>query len=254
MANNYLSYISDEHLFTCIDNLHNSYLKAKANITKSKFYKNKIDTIKLTFDSSFNNLDEETLIKTEITRQIDKSINNSIGTFHEEILGGIKGFEKESLSGFDIKATNNTLFADIKNKHNTMNSSSAESLFQKLAHYADTYKKANCYWVQILAKSSFNENWKGEINGKEYSHSRVYKISGDQFYKLLSGNENALFELYQILPLAISRFLKQKTTSYETENSALQEISKSANNSKRKILDEITFENFNYYFGFDKLK
>ena len=36
-------------------------------------------------------------------------------------IGGIKGFEVGYLSGFDIKATDNTLFADIKNKHNTMN-------------------------------------------------------------------------------------------------------------------------------------
>jgi len=140
MANSYLSYISDKHLLYCIKNLHNSYLKAKANVSKAKFYKNKIDTIKLTFDAKFNDLDEETLIKTEINRQIDKSINNSIGTFHEQILGGITGFEMGNLSGFDIKASDDTLFADIKNKHNTMNSSSAESLFQKLAKYADSYK------------------------------------------------------------------------------------------------------------------
>jgi translation elongation factor EF-G len=254
MANQYLDYISDEHLFSCIENLYNSYLKAKANISKKKFYSNKIDTIKLTFDSKFNDLDEKTLIKSEITRQIDKSINNSIGTFHEEILGGINKFEKGNLSGFDIRATDDTLFADIKNKHNTMNSSSSESLFQKLAHYADTYKKAKCYWVQILAKSSFNEKWKGEINGKEYSHSRVYKISGDQFYRLLSGNENALFELYQILPQAINDFLNKHKSSEKPENSALSEITKSANDSNRKILDEITFENYRYYLGFDTLK
>lgn len=207
MANKYLSYISDEHLLFCIENLHNSYIKAKANVSKKKFYTNKIDTIKLTFDANFNELDEVTLIKTEINRQIDKSINNSIGTFHEQILGGIQGYEIGNFSGFDIKSTDDTLFADIKNKHNTMNSSSAESLFQKLATYADTYKKAKCYWVQILAKNSFNEKWSGEINGKEYSHSRVYKISGDQFYKLLSGKDNALFELYNILPRAISDYL-----------------------------------------------
>ena len=254
MASNYLNFISDEHLFSCIENLHNSYLKAKANISKKKFYNNKIDTIKLTFDSKFNNLDEETLIKAEISRQIDKSINNSIGTFHEEILGGIKGFERGNLSGFDIKAIDDTLFADIKNKHNTMNSSSAESLFQKLSHYADTYKKAKCYWVQILAKSSFDESWKGEINGKEYSHSRVYKISGDQFYNLLSGSENALFDLYKVLPKAIEDFLNQKDSSQKSENSALNEITESASESKRKILDEITFENYSYYLGFDKLK
>jgi hypothetical protein len=254
MANTHLSFISDEHLLFCVKNLHESYLRAKENVSKKKFYKNKIDTIKLTFDAKFNDLDEETLIKTEINRQIDKSINNSIGTFHEQILGGITGFEMGKLSGFDIKATDNTLFADIKNKHNTMNSSSAESLFQKLAKYADTYKQAKCYWVQILAKNSFNENWFGEINGKEYSHSRVYKISGDQFYKLLSGKENALFELYQVLPQVISDYLTKQDNGSSHNNSALKEISASSKESNRTILDEITFENYGYYLGFDKLK
>tara|TARA_R110002050_G_scaffold57866_2_gene130150 strand:+ start:20415 stop:21179 length:765 start_codon:yes stop_codon:yes gene_type:complete len=254
MAHKYLSYITDEHLLRCIENLHKSYLKAKANISKKKFYSNKIDTIKLTFDASFNELDEETLIKTEINRQIDKSINNSIGTFHEQILGGIKGFEIGNLSGFDIKALDDSLFADIKNKHNTMNSSSSESLFQKLSTYADTYKKAKCYWVQILAKNSFNEKWFGEINGKEYSHSRVYKISGDQFYKLLTGKDNALFELYQVLPKAISDYLKSQKSKSKNENSALEEITKGSKKSNRKILDEITFENYSYYLGFDKLE
>lgn len=177
MKNKYLNFVSDEHLLACVGNLHKAYLKAKNNITKKNFYSNKVDTIKLTFDAKFNDIDEESLIQSEILRQIDKSINNSIGTFHEQILGGIKGFEAGNLSGYDIKATDNTLFADIKNKHNTMNSSAAEALFQKLKRYADDYKQAKCYWVQILAKGSFCELWSGDINGKEYSHSRVYKMN-----------------------------------------------------------------------------
>lgn len=162
MKNKYVDFISDDHLLMCIANLQKAYLKAKNNITKKNFYTNKVDTIKLTFYAQFNGIDEESLIQAEILRQIDKSINNSIGTFHEQILGGIAGFDVGKLSGFDIKEEDNTLFADIKNKHNTMNSSSAEALFQKLARYADDYKKAKCYWVQILAKNSFNELWKGK--------------------------------------------------------------------------------------------
>ncbi len=254
MTNKYVDFISDEHLVACIANLHKSYLKAKKNITKDSFYSNKVDTIKLTFDSRFNNVDEESLIQAEVLRQIDKSINNSIGTFHEQILGGINGFEMGNLSGFDIKAKDDTLFADIKNKHNTMNSSAAEALFQKLARYANDYKKAKCYWVQILAKGSFNELWKGEINGKEYSHSRVFKISGDQFYALLSGQKDALFQLYKVLPTAIKDYLasieQDKTTK---ENSALEEIKSEIKSSQKSILDQITFENYSYYLGFDKL-
>src|SRR5690554_71023 len=254
MANKYVNFITDEHFFSCIEALHKSYLKAKKDISKSKFYKNKIDTIKLTFDSKFNYINESELIETEILRQIDKSINNSIGTFHEQILGGIKGYEIGNLSGFDIKAEDNTLFADIKNKHNTMNSSSAEALFQKLARYADDYKQAKCYWVQILAKSSFEEHWKGDINGKEYSHSRVFKISGDQFYSLLSGQNDALFQLYKALPKAIKDYLKSiEKEDKIKESSALEEITSETEKSKRSILDQITFENYSYYLGFDKL-
>ena len=254
MENKYVDFISDEHFLSCIKNLHASYVKAKENISKKKFYKNKIDAIKLIFDANFNNVSEEITIQTEILRQIDKSINNSIGTFHEQILGGISGYEIGNLSGFDIRAEDDTLFADIKNKHNTMNSSAAESLFQKLAHYADTHKQAKCYWVQILAKNSFCEKWMGEINGKEYSHSRVYKISGDQFYTLLTNSKTAFYDLYKALPLAISDFKesleKEKNNS---ENSALTEIKKDSENSGRSIFDQITFENYSYYLGFDDL-
>lgn len=254
MSNKYVNFVSDEYFLKCVENLHKSYLKAKNKVTKREFYKNKVDTIKLTFDAKFNEVSPENLIEAEILRQIDKSINNSIGTFHEQILGGIDGFEVGKLSGFDIKAKDDTLFADIKNKHNTMNSSSAESLFQKLAHYADTYKKAKCYWVQILAKNSFNQHWQGDINGKEYSHSRVYKISGDQFYALLSGQEDAFSQLYKALPLAIEDYLNSKKEETKTqESSALDEIKSQIQNSKRNILDEITFENYKYYFGFDEL-
>lgn len=254
MKNKYVDFITDEHLIKCIDNLYQAYLKAKNNITKKNFYSNKVDTIKLTFDAKFNAIDEEKLIQSEILRQIDKSINNSIGTFHEQILGGIHGYESGNLSGYDIKAIDNTLFADIKNKHNTMNSSAAEALFQKLARYANDHKQAKCYWVQILAKGSFCELWKGEINGKEYSHSRVYKISGDQFYALLSGKQDALFQLYKILPIAISDYLHSvNEKEIIKENSALEEIQSKINLSNRSILDQITFENYGYYLGFDKL-
>ena len=254
MSNKYVNFITDEHLLACIANLHASYIKAKNNLNKKNFYSNKVDIFKLTFDSKFNNLSEADLIQSEILRQIDKSINNSIGTFHEQILGGIKGYEIGNLSGFDIKASDDTLFADIKNKHNTMNSSSSEALFQKLARYADNYKKANCYWVQILAKGSFEEHWKGEINGKEYSHSRVFKISGDRFYALLTQDDNAFYQLYKSLPNAINDYMKSIENSGEQkENSALEEITSETELSNRSILDQITFENYSYYLGFDKL-
>lgn len=254
VKNKYVSFISDQHLLNCIANLHQAYQRAKQNTSKQSFYRNKVDTIKLTFDAHFNSINENELIEAEILRQIDKSTNNSIGTFHEQILGGVNKFESGYLQGYDVKAKDNTLFADIKNKHNTMNSSSAEALFQKLKNFADTHKQAKCYWVQIWAKNSFCELWSGDINGKEYSHSRVYKISGDRFYALLSGKENALFELYQALPEAIDDYLNSLPDSEkQTENSALREIRTKQEGSVRSLLDQISVDNYPYYKGFDDL-
>jgi len=108
--------------------------------------------------------------------------------------------------------------------------------------------------VQILAKNSFCDSWVGDINGKEYSHSRVFKISGDQFYALLTGQDDAFFALYKVLPIAISDFLAGVDKSKDSEaNSALSEIKKAKKESKRTVFDQITFENFGYYLGFDKL-
>jgi hypothetical protein len=253
MKNKYVKFVTDDHLLHCIGNLHESYKKANLNATLESFYSNKVDAFKLTFDSRFNDTSEEKLVQSEVWRQIDKSINNAIGTFHEEILGGINGYLSEKNAGYDIRAENCTLFADIKNKHNTMNSSAAESLFLKLADLADRNKNAKCYWVQILGKNSFCEKWEANINGKEYSHSRVFKITGDLFYAKLSEDPEALFKLYQALPGAIDDYLKTATIAPKSDSSAFQEIKSRSTKNDRTILNQIAFDNYEYYEGFGTL-
>lgn len=247
----YLNFITDEHLFRCIGNLHAAYNRANQKVDEVSFSKNKIDIFKFVFDEKFHAIDSAEVVKREIARQIDKTINNSIGTFHEEILGGVENFERGKLSGYDIKAINNSLFADLKNKHNTANSSALESLYQKLKKFADEHKSATCYWVQVLAKDSFNEHWMGEINGKEYNHSRVRKISGDQFYALLTGEREALYNLYKALPEAIDEFLLRNKIQTDRNHTALSELKRLAKTNSSTLRHTIAHQNFNYYAGFD---
>ena|SRR5690554_327771 len=206
MTNKYVNFISDEHLLNCIENLHKSYLKAKNNVSKKSFYTNKVDTIKLTFDAKFNDINEDDLIQSEILRQIDKSINNSIGTFHEQILGGIKGYEIGNLSGFDIKANDDSLFAVFGSSDLSKNIS--DSVFEKLANSARTYVNAKFYYVQLDDVSETNEKW--IIGHEEYSVSqkRVFKVFLKEFYALLAKQENALFQLFEILSNVITEYLK----------------------------------------------
>lgn len=181
----------------CVANLHTAYLKAKNNITKKNFYSNKVDTIKLTFDAKFNTIDEESLIQAEILRQIDKSINNSIGTFHEQILGGIKGFEVGNLSGFDVKANNDTLFALLVFEKLPINFEDA--IFEKRAKQASFYKTSKCYLVDFTLKDDYLEKWIIATAESSISHKRVFKISGNRFYGLLSGREEARAQIQNIL-------------------------------------------------------
>lgn len=254
----YVNFISDTHFLTCVENLYNSYVKANKDIDKRKLYDNKIDIVKLTFDKHFGTLQEDELIKREIQRQVDKSVTNAIGTFHEEILGGIKGYSRGNLSGYDIKADDDTMFADIKNKHNTMNSSSTEALYQKLERFANEYPNSKCYWVQILAIGSFNEHWSVSFDKgtRKYNHSNVYKISGDKFYELLSGERDALYNIYKALPVAINDYLTSINvinTDLGNTSTAFQDIQQLASRHSRMMLNQIAVDNFGYYNGFDKL-
>jgi hypothetical protein len=83
----------------------------------------------------------------------------------------------------------------------------------------------------------------------------VYKISGDRFYALLSGQDDALFQLYKALPVAIDDYLHSLDESRQIllENSALDEIKVDIDETDRTILDQITFENYSYYLFFDRL-
>jgi hypothetical protein len=70
----------------------------------------------------------------------------------------------------------------------------------------------------------------------------------------LSGQDDALFQLYKVLPHAIKDYLNAlETQTGVRENSALDEIKAEVKTTNRSILDQITFENYNYYLDFDKL-
>ena len=200
--NKYVDFISDEHFLNCVGNLYNSYLKAKNNVSKNNFYTNKVDTIKLTFDAKFNNIDEESLIQSEILRQIDKSINNSIGTFHEQILGGIKDFEVGNLSGYDIKAIDNSLFGLFV--FNTLPKNIEDAIFEKLAKLANFHKESNCYLVDFTLENDYLQKLVILSDESCISHKRVFKTSLDKFYSLITNNADALDELHKnaaLLPL-----------------------------------------------------
>ena len=255
MTENYVSFITNEHLINCIEELYDKYEGAKTAYNQVKFNKNKVDIFKMLFDKKFNSLTDEELIEKEISRQIDKTITNAIGIFHENILAGIVDFEKLE-TGIDIKSADNKIFIELKNKHNTVKGEDKKGIFTKLQSEIKTRPNAKAYFARILDTASNNKIWSFSNKGTPYENERVLIISGDQLYHLLTGRENALYQLYKALPDAIDDFLASKSkdeTNTMIQSTALREIKDAANEANRTIFDQITFTNYSYYLGFDDL-
>lgn len=249
----YLKFISDEHLFVTIDTLFQKYERAKREFTIDQFFdKNMIDPIKLLFDMKFLGQSEEEKIVAEINRKIDKTLNNAIGEFHEQLLGGIEGVKSYPVGyGYDVKTDDDSIYADIKNKHNTVKGSNLKDLYRELAGYiaSSPNPKAKGCWVQIISPSSIYINWK--IPSQNLNNPNIYKVSGDKFYEILTGRENAFAELCAIMPKAIDDFLATKQISIKAENNNIYPILKSSAEARgTDIIKELFNKNFPHYNGF----
>lgn len=252
-----LTFISNQYLSDCIYKLYTAYMRDKRELALMDLYDNKLDPIKAYFDMEFNQLTLEEFIAIEAKRKADKNINNHIGEFHQNLLNGISGFEAPPSAGYDVRKLDNTIFGELKNKHNTMNSTSSAGTFQKLQGYADQYPNSTCYLIEVVAKESQNILWTGTYNGTYYSHPRVRRISIDKFYELATGRPNAFKELCNAIRIATPQILSQIkesenqiSSSSMTTNKAINELTSRAQTFGLSELDTIFRDNFTGYNGF----
>lgn len=251
----YVSFISDDDLLECIGNLYKTYERCKRDTTIDSFYSNKVDPIKFQFDMAFNDIEPDAYIKAEINRQNDKTISNAIGVFQQSLLGCIDGINDLGVGNqCDISNESGTIFAEVKNKHNTMNSSSSEATFQKLARIADEHPNATCYLVQVIAKGSFDKLWEVRFGDRSYSHPRVRIISGDKFYGLLTGVPDAFYQLCEAIPIATHDFIEGllQEDKEEATSSVYEQLVVAAEKNNITLLEQIMTDNFSSYEGFER--
>lgn len=122
MKNYNLSFISDGDLFNHVKETVEKY---RFTIDLAKFNKNIIDPIKLTFDAKIYSKNIQQIIESEILRQLDKSNTNHIGYFHQNIFKYLGNGWRVPTKGFDVVNDEQKIYVEMKNKHNTMNSSAS---------------------------------------------------------------------------------------------------------------------------------
>lgn len=89
-----------------------------------------------------------------------------------------------------------TVYAELKNKRRTMNSLEAIHSYLKMQSQLLDDDDCACFLVETDAKRSQNIRWAVTVDGKRISHNRIRLTSLDQFYALVTGQEDALRQLY----------------------------------------------------------
>lgn len=142
-----LSFISETDFQTHVKDTIKKYGEKLKSFDLKRFNKNLIDPIKLIFDKTVYQSTWEEIVSNEIFRQRDKSNNNDIGYFHQRIFqyinnchvppNGEEGgwdviYQDENGISLPDGTVVKTVYVEMKNKHNTMNSASAGKTFIKM--------------------------------------------------------------------------------------------------------------------------
>lgn len=222
--------------------------KYRFQIDLKEFNKNLIDPVKLTFDSKVYGKDIQSVVESEIIRQIDKSNTNHIGYFHQNIfnyIGAGAGWHVPS-KGYDIENVANHKYVEMKNKHNTMNSSSAQKTYIKMQNTLLNEPNAECMLVEVIAKKSQNIDWKASIDGVSVSNSRIRRVSIDKFYELVTGEKGAFKNLCEQLPIVIEEIINDINLDQES-NTVFYELKQISPN----LLKSLYLLSFAKYEGFN---
>jgi len=195
-----------------------------------RFNKNLIDPIKLLFDKNVFNKSYEEIIKFEIQRQKDKSNNNVIGYFHQNIFKYFKNCVVPN-EGWDIIYSSQndvTYYVEMKNKHNTMNSSSSAKTYMKFQNHllnADDKETSICALVEIIASKSQDIEWVITLDKKkQLPNKRLRRISIDKFYEIVTGDNEAFKKLCVQLPITIEKIIKEQDELKTDEDTVISEL------------------------------
>lgn len=245
MKNYNLSFISNEDLYQHVKDTVEKY---SSKMDLKKFNKNILDPIKLTFDSKIYDQSAKELIEAEVLRQVDKTNNNHIGYFHQNIFKYMGNGWTVPESGFDVVNEEKSYYIELKNKHNTMNSSSSQKTYIKMQNTILRNSNATCILVEVIAKKSQDIPWKASIDSEQIVNENIRKMSVDKFYEVVTGLKTSFRDLCIILPDVIEDVVSEIGT-YNIEDTVYNELQKMSPD----ILKSFYLLSFKTYEGFDEL-
>lgn len=269
-----LSFISEKDFTNHVKDTIDKYGEKLESFDIVRFNKNIVDPIKMIFDKTVYQTSWDEIVGNEIFRQRDKSNNNDIGYFHQRIFqyinnchvpdNGTEGGwdvifqvpEGITLPEWDIV---HTVYVEMKNKHNTMNSAAAGKTYIKMQSQLLDDDDCACFLVEAIAKKSQNIKWSTTVDGKSVSHKKIRRVSLDQFYALVTGQEDAFYKMCMVLPKVIEKVVNEGgedvKVPHDSVMSELRRIAKEMNTDDENLAMALAVYllGFSTYNGFSKV-
>ena len=153
-----------------------------------------------------------------------------------------------------------TLYIEMKNKHNTMNSASSAKTYIKMQSQILEDDDCACLLVEAIAKKSQNIKWSTKVDGKNVQHRLIRRVSMDQFYAILTGEEDAFYKMCMALPEVINSVVNEEGGVEVPHDTVIDELRKVASlygdeNDELSMAMAVYMLGFNTYMGFgDKIR
>lgn len=255
-----MDFISEENFYKHVEATIQCYGDKLASFDLRKFNKNIIDPVKLIFDKTVYCFTWEKIVKNEIFRQRDKSNNNDIGYFHQRIFQYVENC-KVPLSGWDVifekpdivvadDVKVSRVFVEMKNKHNTMNSSMSGKTYIKMQSQLLNDDDCACLLVEVIAKTSQNIPWTISVDSDKKKHRNIRRVSIDKFYELVTGQEDAFYKMCMQLPATIEKVVSETAANAVPHDSVLNELNEIANGKGGSFSLALYLLGFGSYGGF----
>ena len=243
-----LNFIDREDFKKHVSNTIQTYDDTLKSINLQSFNSNIIDPIKLTFDSKVYRKTIEEVIDNELVRQRDKTNTNAIGYFHQNLFKYIANCEVPNV-GFDViytRTNGSKVYVEMKNKHNTMNSSAAQKTFLKMTTQLLNDDNCDCYLVEIIAKKSQNIIWNVSLDYERVSNEHIKRVSIDKFYEEVTGDKDAFYKICKQLPIIIDEIIAENDEFVVEDDTVISEL----RSKNPDILKSLYMLAFSTYEGF----
>lgn len=209
----YLSWISDEKLLAALKEFAAALSLGDEKNAKDSG-RNVIDPFATIFTLSFFKMNHEHWIQMEEFRKKDKTLTNALGTFHQQVLGSVDGWQDLGTKAVvDLVNDDRKIIAEVKNKYNTVKGSDKINIYNAL--HSCIYDKVSrfrgyqAYYVTIIPQKPEgilrpfvpSDNKSGT---KPADDPSIMEIDGKRFYALVTGCETALEDLFKVLPTILA--------------------------------------------------